>query len=123
MIFSDLPAAIPLVQDGKIRALGMFSAKRLPSVPEVPTLAEAGGPALEVSTWVMFLTPSGVPRDIVNRLSAETAKALASPELKAKFDSLGIEPVGNSPAEYAHKIRSEMVKTGKLIKDAGIRAE
>ena len=88
---------MPLVRGGKIRALGMFSAKRLPSIPEVPTLAEAGGPALEASTWVMFLAPAGVPRDIVNRLSAETAKALASPELKAKFESLGIEPVGNSP--------------------------
>ena len=115
-ILVDTPSALmPLVRGGKIRALGMFSAKRLPSVPEVPTLAEAGGPALEVSTWVMFLAPAGVPRDIVNRLSAETAKALASPELKAKFDSLGIEPVGNSPEQAARFLDEEIAKWAKVI--------
>ena len=123
-ILVDTPSALmPLVRGGKIRALGMFSAKRLPSVPEVPTLAEAGGPALEASTWVMFLAPAGVPRDMVNRLSAETAKALASPELKAKFESLGIEPVGNSPEQAARFLDDEIAKWAKVISAAGVKAE
>ena len=123
-ILVDTPSALmPLVRGGKIRALGMFSAKRLPSVPEVPTLAEAGGPALEASTWVMFLAPAGVPRDIVNRLSAETTKALASPELKAKFESLGIEPVGNSPEQAARFLDDEIAKWAKVISAAGVKAE
>ena len=79
-ILVDTPSALmPHVKAGKIKAMGMFSANRLPAAPEVPTIAEAGGPALQSSTWVMFLAPAAVPRDIVNRMAAETAKAVASP--------------------------------------------
>ena len=114
---------MPRVRGGKIRALVMFSAKRLPSVPEVPTLAEAGGPALEASTWVMFLAPAGVPLDLVNRLAAETAKAVASPELKARFEALGIAPVGNSPEQAARFLDDEIAKWAKVIAAAGVKAE
>jgi len=72
---------------------------------------------------VMFLAPAGVPRDIVNRLSAETTKALASPELKAKFESLGIEPVGNSPEQAARFLDDEIAKWAKVISAAGVKAE
>ena len=71
----------------------------------------------------MFLAPAGVPRDIVNRLSAETAKALASPELKAKFESLGIEPVGNSPEQAARFLDDEIAKWAQVISAAGVKAE
>ena len=123
-ILVDTPSALmPLVRGGKIRALGMISAKRLHSVPEVPTLAEAGGPALEASTWVMFLAPAGVPLDLVNRLAAETAKAVASPELKARFEALGIAPVGNSPEQAARFLDDEIAKWAKVIAAAGVKAE
>ena len=90
----DTPSALmPHVKGGKIKAMGLFSANRLPAAPEVPTIAEAGGPALQSSTWVMFLAPAGVPRDIVNRMAAEVAKAVASPDIKGRFEALGIEPV------------------------------
>ena len=85
-ILVDTPVSLmPHVRSGKIKALGMFSSKRIPSAPEVPTLAEAGGPALEASTWVLFLAPAGVPKEIVARLSAETARALNSPDLRGRF--------------------------------------
>jgi tripartite-type tricarboxylate transporter receptor subunit TctC len=107
---------MPHVRGGKIKALGMFSAKRLPSAPEVPTLAEGGGPPLESSTWVLFLAPTGVPREIVARMNAEVAKAVASSDIKAKFEALGIEPVGNSP-------EAEIAKWAKVIGTAGVKAE
>jgi tripartite-type tricarboxylate transporter receptor subunit TctC len=123
-ILVDTPSSLmPHVRGGKIKALGMFSAKRLPSAPEVPTIAEAGGPALESSTWVMFLAPAGTPREIVQRMSMETGKAVQSAEIKAKFEALGIEPVGNSPEDAARFLDDEIAKWAKVISTAGVKPE
>ena len=123
-ILVDTPSALmPHVRGNKVKALGMFSAKRLPSAPEVPTVGEAGGPPLESSTWVLFLAPAGVPRDIVTRLNAEVAKAVNSPDIKAKFEALGIEPVGNSPDAAAKFLDDEIAKWAKVIGAAGVKAE
>ena len=89
----------------------------------MPTITESGGPAIEGSTWVLFLTPSGVPKDIVRRMSAETTKALNSPDIKAKFESLGII-VGDTSPEFAAKfLDDEIVKWAKVISAAGVKAE
>ena len=123
-ILVDTPSSLmPQVRGGKLKALGMFSAKRLPAAPEVPTVAEAGGPALQSSTWVMFLAASGVPRDIVNRMAAETAKAVASADIQKRFEALGIEPVGNSPELAAKFLDDEIAKWAKVISTAGVKAE
>ncbi len=123
-ILVDVPSTLmPQVRGGKIKAMGMFSAKRLPSAPEVPTLAEGGGPPLESSTWVLFLAPAGVPRDIVNRLNTEVAKAVNSPDIKAKFEALGIIPVGNTPEQAARFLDDEIAKWAKVIVTAGVKAE
>ena len=123
-ILVDTPVSLmPHVRSGKIKALGMFSSKRIPSAPEVPTLAEAGGPALEASTWVLFLAPAGVPKEIVARLSAETARALNSPDLRARFEALGLEPVGSTPDQAVKFLDDEIVKWGKVITSAGVKAE
>jgi tripartite-type tricarboxylate transporter receptor subunit TctC len=123
-ILVDTPSSLmPHVRGGKIKALGMFSAKRLPGAAEVPTLAEAGGPALQSSTWVMFLAPAAVPRDIVNRMSAETAKAVASADIQGKFEKLGIEPAGNTPEQAAKFLDEEIAKWAKVISAAGVKAE
>ena len=123
-ILVDTPSSLmPHVKGGKIKALGMFSAKRLPGVPEVPTLAEAGGPALQSSTWVMFLAPSGVPADIVNRMAAEVGKAVASQDITKRFESLGIEPVGNSPQQAVKFLDDEIAKWRQVITAAGVKAE
>jgi tripartite-type tricarboxylate transporter receptor subunit TctC len=123
-ILVDTPSSLmPHVRGGKIKALGMFSAKRLPGAAEVPTLAEAGGPALQSSTWVMFLAPAAVPRDIVNRMSAETAKAVASADIQSKFEKLGIEPAGNTPEQAAKFLDEEIAKWAKVISAAGVKAE
>ena len=123
-ILVDTPSSLmPHVKGGKIKALGMFSAKRLPGVPEVPTLAEAGGPPLLASTWVMFLAPTGVPADIVNRMAAEVGKAVASQDITKRFESLGIEPVGNSPQQAVKFLDDEITKWRQVITAAGVKAE
>ena len=123
-ILVDVPSSMmPHVRGGKVRALGMFSAKRVPGAQEVATIAEAGGPPIESSTWVMFLAPAGTPRDIVNRLSAETAKAVSAPELRSRFEQLGIEPVGNTPEQALKFLDDEIVKWAKVINAAGVKAE
>ena len=123
-ILTDVPSSLmPHVRAGKVRALGLFAAKRSPGAPEVPTVAEAGGPPIEGSTWVLFLAPAGTPRDIVNRVSAETAKIVASPEIRARFDSLGIEGVGSTPAEAAKFLDDEIAKWAKVITIAGVKPE
>jgi len=123
-ILVDVPSTMmPHVRGGKVRALGMFSAKRVPGAQEVPTIVEAGGPSIESSTWVMFLAPAGTARTIVDRLSAETAKAVSSSELRSRFEQLGIEPVGNSPEQALKFLENEIVKWAKVINAAGVKVE
>jgi tripartite-type tricarboxylate transporter receptor subunit TctC len=123
-ILVDVPSTLmPHVRGGKIKALAMFSAKRIQGAAEVPTVAQAGGPALESSTWVLFMAPAGTPRDIVNRLSSETAKAINESDIKSRFSQIGIEPVGNSPEQAAKFLADEIAKGAKVITTAAVKAE
>jgi tripartite-type tricarboxylate transporter receptor subunit TctC len=116
-------AMMPHVRSGKIKPIAVFSNKRIPGAAEVPTIVESGGPAIEGSTWVLFLAPAATPRDIVNRLSLETAKAIRSPDLKARFEALGIESVGSTPEQAGKFLDEEIVKWAKVIKAADVKAE
>jgi tripartite-type tricarboxylate transporter receptor subunit TctC len=123
-VLVDVPSSLmPQVRAGKVRALGMFSAKRVTGAAEVPTIAEAGGPAIEGSTWVLFLAPAGTPRDVVQRLSSETAKIVTAPDMRARFEQLGIEPVGSTPEQAATFLNDEIAKWAKVINTAGVKAE
>jgi tripartite-type tricarboxylate transporter receptor subunit TctC len=123
-ILVDTPSSMmPQVRGGKLRALGMFSAKRLTAFPDVPTIAESGGPALESSTWVLFMAPGGTPKAIVDRLAAETAKAINESDIKDRFTQLGIEPVGNNPEAARKFLDTEVAKWAKVINTAGVKAE
>jgi tripartite-type tricarboxylate transporter receptor subunit TctC len=120
----DVPSSMmPQVRAGKIRAIGLFASRRTPSAAEVPTLAETGGPAIDGSTWVMFMTPAGTPREIVARLSSEVGKIMAAPELRTRFEQLGIEPVGTNSADAARFLDEEIAKWAKVITTAGVKAE
>jgi tripartite-type tricarboxylate transporter receptor subunit TctC len=87
---------------------------------EVPTVVEAGGPAMEGSTWVLFLAPAATPRDIVNRLHDEVQKALASPEVKARFANLGADAWTLKPEQFDAYIKDEIISNAKLVKAAGL---
>lgn len=123
-ILVDVPSTLmPQVRGGKIKALAMFSNKRVAGAMEVPTMAEAGGPALEASTWVLFLAPAGTPQEIVNRMSAEVAKAVAAGDIKGRFEAIGIDPVGNTPEQAGKFLSDEIAKWAKVIAAAGVKAE
>jgi tripartite-type tricarboxylate transporter receptor subunit TctC len=123
-ILVDTPSSLmPQARGGKLRALGMFSGKRLPAYADVPTIAEAGGPALESSTWVLFMAPGATPKDIVNRLAAETAKALKEADVRERLTQTGIEPVGSTPEQAKQFLDAEIAKWAKVINTAGVKAE
>ena len=123
-VLVDVPTTmLPQVRAGKVRALGMFSVRRIPAAPEVPTVAEAGGPPIEGSTWLMVLAPAGTPREIVNRLSAQIAKILATPDIRERFEQMGVEPVGSTPAQAAKFLDEEIAKWAKVIAIANVKLE
>ena len=123
-VLGDVPSSLMQhVRAGKIRALAMFASKRVGGAAEVPTIVEAGGPAVEGNTWVMFLAPAGTPPAIVQRVSAEVAKIVQSPDIRARFDQLGIEGAGTSPADTARFLEDEISKWARVINTAGVKAE
>lgn len=120
----DVPSSMmPHVRAGKVNALAMFADKRLPSAPEVPTIVEAGGPPIQSSSWVMYFAPPGTPPAIVDKLSKAVAQALQSPEIVARFNELGIIPMGKNPAETAKFLEDEVAKWGKVIAQANVKAQ
>ena len=123
-ILVDVPSTLmPHVRGGKIKALAMFSGKRVAGAMDVPTMAEAGGPPLESSTWVMFMAPAGTPRDVVMRLSQEAHKAINEADIKTRFSEIGIEPVGGTPEQTYRFLAEEITKWAKVITTAGVKAE
>lgn len=123
-ILTDTPSALmPFVRSGKIKSLAVFSSKRVPGNTEVPTIVEAGGPAIEGSTWVLFLAPANTPVDIVSKMSAEVEKAVKSKDLSARFENLGVEVVGSSPEAAGLFLSEEIKKWAKVISDANVKAE
>lgn len=123
-ILIDAPSSMmPQVRAGKIRALAMLSKERLEAAQEVPTFPEAGGPALESSTWMMALAPAGTPREIVDRLSQEAARAVETPAVKARLSSMGIIPGGYDPARTTQFLIDEVARWARVIQTAGVKAE
>src|SRR5450631_4447510 len=120
MSFANIVNVLPLAREGKLRALAITSIKRSALAPDLPTMAESGFPGFEAVPWFGLLAPAGTPKDVLDKLHDETVKTLARPEVRKKFDELGLEPVGNTPAEFTAIIKKETPEWAKLIKDAGI---
>ncbi len=123
MAFTSLPPAIPMIQDGKLRALAVSAATRVAAIPDVPTLGEAGIPDQEADTLQAVLVPAGTPQPIVDLLYREIKAIVALPDIKERFAVLGLDAVANTPEEFAAQIRREIAKWGKVIHDANIRME
>ncbi len=123
LVFANVSVATPQVKSGALRALAVTSPKRAPSLPEVPTLAEEGVIGSDTETWFSLIAPKATPRDTVQRLNAEVRSALAAPELQRRFAELSLSVNPSSPEELDATIKSEIVRWGEVIRQAGIAAE
>lgn len=120
---NSLPGALGQIRSGRVRAIGISSAQRVPILPDVPTFAEQGFPDAVTATWFGLIIRSGTPRDVVNRLNAEFNAALALPDVKEKLTDRGMTTVGGSPESYTAFIRSETERWSKVVKTRGIKIE
>lgn len=123
MCFCNITAVLPLVQEGKLKALAVTSLNRSPFAPDLPTMAESGFPGFDINPWFGLMAPAGTPGPIIDKLHRETARILALPEVREQFAKLGMEPIGNSPSEFAAVIREQIPQRKKVIEAAGITIE
>ncbi len=123
VMFDNLPNVIQHVKSGRMKALAVSGPKRSPLAPEVPTVAEAGVPGFEVTVWFGLLAPAGVPRDIIQRLNAESTRIISSPEVTDRFLKLGVNPAPGTPEQFGDMVKSEVSRWAMVIKNAGIKAE
>jgi tripartite-type tricarboxylate transporter receptor subunit TctC len=119
--FTALPPAMTNIREDKIKGIALLSTKRSPQLPDVPTNIEAGVPGLESDTLTGIVAPAGTPKEIVDRWRNEIAKAVQEPEIKQRLEKLGFAPVANTPAEFGERLKAEMEKWGKVVRDAKIR--
>lgn len=123
LMFDNLPSAIAHIRSGKLRALGVTSPKRSPSMPELPTIAEAGVPGFDATSWFGVMAPTGTPAPIVNRMQQILARALGTPENRERLLGLGAEGVGNTPEAFGQFIRTETVKWANLVRISGAKID
>ena len=123
MIFDNMPSALPLVKSGDVRAIAVTSATRSPAAPNIPTMAEAGLPGFEATSWFALLGPAGMPRDVQMRINAETLRVLGLPDVKEKLATLGLEADPGTPDALASLIQSETAKWGKVVRESGAKAD
>ena len=126
VMFDNLPSALPHIRSGKLKALGVTSAQRSAALPDLPTIAEAGGPTLkgfEASSWFGLLAPAGTPADIATRIQVETARAIATPALKERLQAQGAIPGGMPPAEFVRFIDAETKKWAVVVKASGAKID
>ena len=122
MVFGNISAMLPLSRENKVRALAVTSLKRASAVPDMPTMAEQGFPGFDATAWFGVLAPAGTPVAVVARLQAETVKILAMPDVRKKFADLGMETIGNTPAQFAEVIKAEIPVWAQVIKESGAKA-
>ena len=122
-MFDSITSARPHIESGKLRALGVTTAKRSKTLPNVPTLAEAGLPGYEVSPWCAVFMPAATPKDIVAKVNSALLEAMKDPDVVKRFETIGAEPVGSTPEEMAQHLARESERWTKLIQERGIKLD
>lgn len=123
LVYTAIATAQQFVKSGKLKGLGVSSARRSNALPEVPTFVESGLEGFVVNSWVGILAPTKTPRAIVDRLRSDIAAVLAEPEVRERYATLGIDPGGNSPEQFADQIRADLARWERVVRQAGIRIE
>lgn len=123
LLFTSTGAAMPHIKSGRLRALGVTTAKRTPALPDVPTVAETGLAGFQVDGWYALVAPARTPKNVIERIYRDTSTVLKQPDIVARIEAVGLEPAGISPQELGNYIRAELRKWGTLIREAGIKAE
>lgn len=123
MLFDQMPAVLPQVKGGKVRALGVSSAQRSAAAPEVPSLAEAGLPGFDMTVWFGLLAPARTPPAVLQRVNAEMGKVLQDPEFRTFLAGLGVSPLGGSPDAFASFIQAETQRWAQVVKASGARID
>ena len=121
-MFDNMPSALPMAKDGKIRALAVTTEKRSPAASELPTVAETV-PGFEATTWFAMFAPAGTPKEIVARINAEMKRVYALPDVQDKLKNLGLDAWISTPDELAKLQAREIIKWAKVVKDSGARAD
>jgi tripartite-type tricarboxylate transporter receptor subunit TctC len=122
-VFTSMPAAVAFVQSGRLRPIGVTTAARHPSHPEVPTFAESGVPNMVLTHWFGVLAPAGVPRPIVNKLYRQFVAAAAHPAVAERYRALILEPATTTPEEFQALIAADLKRWSQIVKDANIHAQ
>ena len=123
LLFDQASSTVPNVRGGKIRALAVASSSRQSALPDTPTFAEAGLRDFEIDNFTGLVGPAGMPADAVAKVHAAAVKALATPQVKERFASLGVQPVGDTPEQFGALIREDLARWSKVIKSAGVKVE
>ena len=123
LMFDSMPSATPMINSGKLRAIAVTTTARAKARPDLPTIAESGFPGFDISTWYAYWAPKGTPADIIEKLAASAAQALKNPEVIAKYEAMGAEPVGSTPAQFAAYVESEAKKWNDIVKKSGAKLD
>ena len=123
MIFDNMPSALPLVKGNEVRAIAVTSAKRSAAAPDIPTIAESGLPGFEASSWFALMAPAGLPKEVLARINAETARVMNLPDVREKLTQQGLDVAPGSPESLASHIQTETIKWAKVVKESGAKLD